>query len=414
MATFDLSFVDELAASDSIVIELFSFQPQIEDTISASDSLAIEMDLHAELADAAAVTDAIAVELSQVPGEIHVQLADAVTVVDVLEPLLLDGAIHTVTSVSPERGRSGQTITIIGTGFSPNNNNVRLDGAAATIISESTTQIVITQPTTFNVTDGFAVLQVNNFDNNRFTEVAYWIKDAIADLETKILPDQEPGPEEFATSVAGGAAGTVTGAIIPDPTRAEARMWERMATMVDFLLSDTLVALGDMFVRDSVGLTLLDGSAGSEPPGQRLVADSTAAEGVRWGHAADFDFPFGVGILESSTTAVLMTANGRNTAIASGEADEWPVPLVGAIDAVYVYQQSFIVNPDSLDRVRILVNGVSVFDSGTGLGITHRQRFFAGNLSIAVSVGDRIQLEVTKTGANNPMDCLGAVRMLTT
>ncbi|KKL76241.1 hypothetical protein LCGC14_2046880, partial [marine sediment metagenome] len=329
---------------------------------------------------------------------------------------LFDGAIHTITSVSPQRGRPGQEITIVGTGFSPDNNNVRLDGAATTILSESTTRIVVTQPTTFNVTDGFAVLQVNNFDNNRFTEVPYWIKDTVANLLTKTLPDQAPGSEEFAASTAAAATPGGTGEVVPDPTRAEARMWERMATMVDFLLTDTLVSLGDMFVRDAVGLTLLDGSLASEATGQRLVADSVAAEGVRWGHAADADFPYGVQIAAGDTTSVLMRANAVNTAAELGAGDEWPALLPGTIDAVYVYQQSSPGNTDRLDRVRILVDGSPVFDSGTGLAVDHRGRFFAGNLSIAVTAGgspNRIQLEITKTGATETMDLLGAVRMQT-
>ena len=94
-----------------------------------------------------------------------------------------------------------------------------------------------------------------------------------------------------------------------------------------------------------------------------------------------------------------------------------PALLPGTIDAVYVYQQSTPGNTDRLDRVRILVDGSPVFDSGTGLAIAHRGRFFAGNLSIAVTAGvtpSRIQLEVTKTGATETMDLLGAVRMQTT
>ncbi len=414
MALFDLSFVDELAATDSLAVELLSLEPQIEDAIAVTDSLAIEMDLHVELADSIAVTDSIAFELSQVPNEIHVQIEDSIAVTDVIEALNFDGSVHTITSVTPQRGRAGETITIAGTGFSPNNNNVRLDGTTATIVTENTTEIVITQPTTFNVTDGFAILQVNNFDNNRVTEVPYWIKDAIADIEAGRLPDQEPGPEEFAASVTTGTTGAVTGAIVPDPTRAEARMWERMATMVDFLLRDTLVALGDMFVCDATGLTLLDGSSGSEVAGQRLIADSAASEGLRWGREVDADFPYGIQIAAATVTAVLMTANGINSVGPTGDGDEWVVPLDGTIDGVYVYQQSSVPNTDRLDRVRILVNGSSDYDSGTGLSIGHRGRHFAGSLSIAVTAGQRIQLEVTKTGTSETMDLLGAVRMQTT
>ena len=75
--------------------------------------------------------------------------------------------------------RGGDIITVEGTGFSLTNNSVRLDGFPVVISSQSRTRIVFTQPTTFGVTDGFAKLQVNNFDNNRVTIVPFWIKDAL-------------------------------------------------------------------------------------------------------------------------------------------------------------------------------------------------------------------------------------------
>lgn len=413
MATFDLSLAGSATVTDSLAVELLSFSPRIEDAIAVVDELTAETDYHRELADAVAVVDALAVELSQLPGEVVRELADAVLVTDAIEVLLFDGNIHLVTGYT-KRGRPGSVIEILGSGFAASNNNVRLDGTACTILTESTTRITVTQPTTFNVTDGFAILQVNNFDNNRFTEVPYWIKDAVADLETKTLPDQVPGAEEFAGSIHTGAGGSSapTGVVVPDPTRAEARMWQRMATMVDFLLRDTLVANGDIYTRDAVGLTLLDGDAAGESKGQRLVADSTAAEGIRWGHEVDADFPFGVRIASGSTVS-LMRANGLNGNGAIGDGDEWSAPLAGTIDAVYVYQRTGLFGHDNISLVRILVDGSQVFTSGA-IGIGHRGRFFAGGLGIAITAGQRIQLEVTKNGTLQDMDLLGAVRMQTT
>ena len=411
MALIDISLPDSIDVTDSIEVELITFEPQLSDSIDVTDAIETESVYHVELSDSIGVTDEIEVERSQVPGEIHVELSDSIDVTDALEALLIDGNIHTVVSVTPQRGRTGQTITIVGTGFSAANNSVRLDNVLCSILSQGVTEIVVTQPATVNVVDGFAVLRVSNFDNNRTTDVPYWIKDTVANLETKRLPDQEPGPEEFAGSVVGGAGSSVDGETMPDPTRAEARMWERMATMIDFLLRDTLVANGDLFTHDGVGLTLLDGDVAGEEDGQRLVADSTAAEGIRWGHVVDIDPPYGIRIPAGTTTGVLARANGENTASATGDGDEWVAPRVGEVDAVYAYQQSTAPNTDRLDRVRVLVNGSPQHDSGTGLGVAHRGRYFAGSLGIAVVAGDRVQLEVTKTGATETMDVLGAVRI---
>jgi hypothetical protein len=417
MALHDLALVGSITVDDSTTVELDSFEPRISDAIAGADAIELEASYSVELSDVLELdADTLEAIASQIPDEDHRELADAIAVGDVLEALLTDGNIHTVSSVTPQRGRAGETVTIVGTGFAASNNNVRLDGTACSIVSQSTTQIVITQPTTFNVTDGFAILQVNNFDNNRVTEVAYWIKDAIADLEAASLSDQEPGPEEFAGSISAGALGgaPVTGAVVSDPTRAEARMWERMATAVDFLLRDLTPNNGDILTRDAVGLVGLDGKTATEEKGQRLIADSAAAEGIRWGYEADIDFPFGHQIPSGTTTARLMGAMAQNTSTVTGQADEWVAPQAGTIDAVYVGVETQQLGTDRLDRVRILVNGSSVHDSGTGVNRGDRSRYFAGNLSLVVAAGDRIQVEITKTGTQAALNATAGVRMQTT
>jgi len=417
VAELTLDLVGAVAVSDALAVELDTFEPRPEDTAAVSDSVEAATDYHRELdADAVEVLDELDAELSQTPGEIVRELADAAAVADVVEALLTDGNIHTVTSVTPQRSRPGDTVTIRGTGFAASNNSIRLDGTACSIVTQSTTEIVITAPTTFNVTEGFAVLQVNNFDNNRVTEVPHWITDAVADLEAASLSDQTPGPFEdagAATAAASTGSTSSTGGVVEDPTKAEARMWERMATMVDFLLRDNTPAVGDILVRDAAGIVGLDGDAASEDAGQRLVADSAAAEGVRWGHAADIDFPFGGRLAQPTTGAQNLQANGLNSSTTTGQADEWVAPLPGTIDACYVYQQSDLFGDDNLSLVRILVNGSEEYTRGA-ISVSHRNRHFAGNLSIAVVAGDRIQLEVTKNGSLDTMDLLGAVRMMTT
>jgi len=413
MAIHDLALVGSLELGDTIAVELDSFEPSISDAIAAPDALELEASYSLELADALELgADTIELERIETVGEVLRDISDAVEVADTIEALLLDGLIHTVASVDPQRGRVGDVITITGTGFSLTNNSVRLDGFPVTISSQSRTRIVFTQPTTFNVTDGFANLQVNNFDNNRVTTVPFWIKDAIADLETKRLPDQEPGPEEFAGSVAGGTT-TVTGAVVEDPTRAEARMWERMATAVDFLLRDLTPNNGDILTRDAVGLVGLDGKTATEEKGQRLIADSAAAEGIRWGYLADIDFPFGHQIPSGTTTARLMGAMASNTSTLTGQADEWVVPIDGTIDAVYVGVETQQLGTDRLVLVRVLIDGVEALNSGA-ISIGDRSRFFGGNLSIAVVAGDRIQVEITKTGTQANLNATAGVRMQTT
>ena len=71
---------------------------------------------------------------------------------------------------------------------------------------------------------------------------------------------------------------------------------------------------------------------------------------------------------------------------------------------------------DTLDRVRVLVDGAAVYDSGTGLGLPAgsgtTRAVFRTNLYLPVVRPNRLQIEVTKSGTGSNISLVGGLRML--
>jgi len=124
-----------------------------------------------------------------------------------------------ITALSPGRGREGDTLTITGTGFAASGNAVTVDGQAASIATEGTTEIVVTVPGSLT-TDQFVYVRVTNVV---YDEVLWWSKDEQEDIGNSDIIGQRPGPEEIARGLEN-----------ENPVYQEAKDYERVATLAEY------------------------------------------------------------------------------------------------------------------------------------------------------------------------------------
>ncbi len=128
-----------------------------------------------------------------------------------------------ITSVTPGRGRDGDTgIDINGTGFSgtPGQNTVTVDGQAATVTADTTTKVTFTVPSGITL-NRHVLVQITNDDDATTDSRFWWSKDSVANLRTKSIPGQIPGPFENLASEAADIA--------------EAKDYEELATFAEFI-----------------------------------------------------------------------------------------------------------------------------------------------------------------------------------
>lgn len=129
-----------------------------------------------------------------------------------------------ITSISPPRGRSGDAVTITGTGFAAANNTVELrkpdnSTISQTITTQSATEITLTVSGT--LTENFQHLfEVTNDDDSTTDTHAWLAVKPEADLETESLAAQQPSQFEPLGTEQDGVA--------------EAKDYERLVALVEF------------------------------------------------------------------------------------------------------------------------------------------------------------------------------------
>ena len=130
-----------------------------------------------------------------------------------------------VTLISPPRGRSGDAITITGTGFAAANNSVDLispDGLttiAQSITTENATTITLTVSGSL-VKDKQYLVRVTNDDDASESSLAWLSLEDTSTLQTYTLAGQQPGPVEDRD--------------VEVPLRAEAKDFERLAMLAEY------------------------------------------------------------------------------------------------------------------------------------------------------------------------------------
>lgn len=180
---------------------------------------------------------------------------------------------------------------------------------------------------------------------------------------------------------------------------------ERLATLIEALLVD--VEVGNVLAHDGTKLAEPAGLRGSGA-GQLLVVDPGEPTSLRWSLALDFWARFG-GQAGSGVVGLMVPGADRSTGVnhATAGSENW-APEDGTLDLVQLHVNQ--LNGATLEQVRVLVNGAPAYDSGAGLGAGPT---YAQVISVAVSKGDAIELEITcSVGASHFVQCVGGIRLL--
>jgi len=298
-----------------------------------------------------------------------------------------------VQELAPPRGRAGDALVISGIGFGSSGNVVTIDGQAAAVTLESTTSITATVPAGIR-RDRFIPVKVAHPTDGTDSTRQWWSKPTTAELMSFELPWQPPGEFED-----WGAASSEE-----HPEHIEAKDIEALHEFLQFLPTDVLEAVGEM-----AGFTAAGGvskvAAGS--PGATLMLDQGEDGGVTFRARAPTFLTWGRQI--STATPTLMAANGTANAGLSYGAEQ-RAQNGGRLTTFFVYIDRQGGTRD-IDQVRLLRNGVEVYDSGTGLKLD-AQEYHAASVFAdagAVSASDRWSVELTGDAGTSTIDCLAGL-----
>lgn len=298
-----------------------------------------------------------------------------------------------ISAITPQRLRGNGSTTITGTGFgTAGNNQVLINGSSATLGANGTTSIVVTGLgflfSSGIVDDIHALGQVINLTTGESAYFYLRIKPfTVADTADQQLVGQRPGRNEI--------PGVDRGRI------AEAVDAERLSALIELVTLDP----------DGGQVLSFDGASpalpgGSSDRGAVLMVDTAEVSDLRWAGQQDTILRYAA-TLPSASTQLLIANADRSQPTGTGEDEQW-VPLAGTIDLAWLLVRSAAF---SLDRVRILRNGSSIYDSGTALGITDSQVWSAAP-NVAVALNDRLEMEVT--GVGGVIEVIGGLRLIPT
>ena len=300
-----------------------------------------------------------------------------------------------ITDVQPRRFRAGDSITITGSGFSAafgvNRVNVNL-GTPTTILSESDTVIVAEVPAGLPTNQQVDVIVSRTDTQEGSLPFSAWSLASTDEMRDLDLPGQVPGPREAAHLD------------VDVKDIGQAIDYERTATHALRIANDILSAAGDIFTSDgSLPVRFPIGGGGAE-----LHASSAEALDLHWHHASRW-IPFRFGLETNATgTEVGMVANG-SPIDTSTAGTEHGIPFDGELKHVAVLNNTMAVG-DLLDRVRVMVNGGQVHDSGAGLNLDAGESYVAA-LTVPVNSGDLLRILLTKGGGTAEAGHSAVIRM---
>ncbi|HEU03190.1 hypothetical protein LCGC14_0273500 [marine sediment metagenome] len=303
-----------------------------------------------------------------------------------------------ITDVQPRSFRAGDDITVTGSGFSTlfADNRVSIQFLNAPLVSSTDTVMVCTVPAGIPTDEQVGVIASRidtQIASEPFTAWSLASLDAIRDLD---LSGQVPGPREAAHL-------DVDVADI-----AQARDYERIASHALRIANEILGSPGDIFTSDgSLPVPFPIGGGGLE-----LHARPSEPLDLRWEAASRWlTFRYGLRFLDSQNI-INMIGNGSPFSLTAFNVngEEHGVPFEGNLTRVMVAVLEEEVPGDSLDRVRVIVNGASVHDSGAGLGLGEGDAYVA-TFSAPVRNPERVTIEATKLGNNAQMSIIGMVKL---
>lgn len=309
-----------------------------------------------------------------------------------------------IETISPGRARAGETLTINGSGFGGfGNNAVRVDDGSgfATVPGADVTTL---SPTAieFDLPAGlarnrFVTVEVTNNEDSSTTLWYVYSQLTLAELETDRLPGKKPGHRESVLTVAG----------VPDedPLIQEAKDWDRVATKSEMAQHDLLTALGDVAARGGAGMRRVPVGA----DGQRYFRDETL--GGQWRTLAVESLWWGGQILAATVAEVVLGAGEDASVVPTSTLTELVATVTGKLALLMVHvTEDSTGSASRIILVRILVNGVEVFNSSSlPLG---QDPFIPenGHWTLApwldITAGDRIEVAVTKSNATNTLNVI--------
>lgn len=300
-----------------------------------------------------------------------------------------------ITQVLDGRGREGDLFVVIGTGFSatPGANLVTVDGVQATVLLDTTTGILAVMPALTN-RDRYVAVVVQFEDGTLDNDVhRYWSKPTLAEMQTVSVPGQVPGPNERVDRAQADVA--------------EAKDYEGAVTLAEYLLREVLTTRGDLFARDSGGIARLPVGGG----GNALGARSTEPTGLEWTRTErGLTLLWARSVVAGETTLLAMVANGDQLTT-STSIGEHGAPFDGIIEAIWCFVND-TGGGDTLDQVTVERNGSTVYNSGTGLGLTQNQSHRVTGQTLVCRAGDRLVLKAKKLGGTNAARLSGGVRLV--
>lgn len=292
-----------------------------------------------------------------------------------------------ITSISPGRARAGDTISLMGAGFSPTaaQNTVTVDGVPATVTLDSEPQVDVTVPV--GVSAGpphVQVVLVNLDDGSAFTWWV-WIKPSAAAISTADLPFKRP----FRDEVDLGPLATAE-----NPGLALSKSFERIVAALELLDRDIVSTKGALATMAGAGLRQATPGAIGEYLG-------TFSGGARFGTRAPLSLHWGRLLLAANDSDTLLEAGGTDGVSAVTATEE-----VATADGTLVLWQVFASNGSFSNRVNVvslLVNG-SVVDThdidaedGVGLGPGDQRTF---KVSVSLLAGDVVEVRVAKVNTS--------------
>jgi len=302
-----------------------------------------------------------------------------------------------ISNISPPRVREGDVVTINGSGFSttPSDNLVLFDQEGVTPSSATATQLVCTVPPIDN-RDGYIRVVVALDDGSGDQDTHWlWAKPTLVEMQTESIPGQVPGPGEDVD--------------VAQADVAEAKDYERAATLAEYLAREVLAHKGDIPARDSTGIKRF----GMGGPGTSLAAEPGADEGLVYSRVEKtLTLLYGRIFASAFQGHLVANGDGNQTDTAPGEMGLHAVPFNGIIDSICVLHET-AGGAATITAVQVQ-NGVTlgVLHTSGAISLAAGQSYRVTGLSIAVRKGHKLWLTCTRTGGSGDSRVFGSIRLV--
>jgi len=289
---------------------------------------------------------------------------------------------------------AGDTVTILGGGFSPTpgQNQVMIGGVQASVTSETEYEVKATVPYTL-VSPQFVYVMLKRGDTQEVGNGfgAFWLNSPSSLFRLGPIPGQAPGSQLEQNDLA---------AEVPDTPLA--KDYERYATAAE-AVQGLLSKRGELLTSSGSAATTIE-AAGS---GMVLESRSTEGSGLRW-VAPQRRITYSWGGLVGTSSGYL-AANGTG-ASALGSGDWHGVPVQSEVVNITIYVQESVTGSALLNQFILYNNGSAIVTSGASLGLTEGG-YKSHNVSSDVYPGDILTVQVVPSGSAGSIRVVAGVAL---